>query len=368
MDGLNVHAALIDELHAHKTRGTYDVLDTATGSRRQPLIVSITTSGYDRESLCWEQNEYTKKILEGVIEDDTFFGIIYTLDEEDDWQDETNWIKANPNLGISKKWDDMKRKSKRAKEMPSALNTFLRKELDIWTQASTRWVPFDHWNNCGQAVDPDGLRGRMCYGGLDLSSNIDISAWVLVFPPAASKGAWHVLCRFFIPEENIIERVRKDQVPYDAWVREGYITTTPGNVIDYDWIIHQIDEDAQRYDIREVAFDRWGAAKIQTTLMDMGGDDWLVQFGQGYRSMSPAMKETEKLILAEQLAHGNNPVLNWMASNLVVREDPAGNIKPDKEKSKEKIDGMVAMVMAIDRASRHQDTGSIYEERGMLEI
>jgi phage terminase large subunit-like protein len=376
MDGLNVHGAIADEVHAHKSRDTWDKLETATGSRRQPLMWAITTAGFDRQSLCYQQHEYTEKILDGVIEDDSWFGIIYTLDQrrdgdpesvqDDDWQDEANWIKANPNLGVSKKWDDMRRKAMRAKEMPAALNAFLRLELDIWTQAETKWVSREHWDACGKAVDADGLRGRTCYGGLDLSSTTDVTALVYVFPPQTDEDDYQVLCRFFIPEESMHERVRRDRVPYDAWVRQGFITATPGNVIDYEWILAQVDEDMQAYDVKQIAFDRWGASRIQTQLMERGDEEFLVQFGQGFRSMSPPMKELEKLILGHKLAHGNNPVLGWMADNLVAREDPAGNIKPDKEKSTEKIDGMVAMIMALDRATRHEPPKrSIYEERGL---
>jgi len=368
LDGLNVHGALVDEVHAHKTRAVWDAIETATGSRRQPLMFAITTAGYDRTSLCYEQHEYTEKILDGVIEDDSWFGVIYTLDEgeDGDWENEALWVKANPNLEVSKKLDDMRRKAARAREMPSALNAFLRLELDMWTQVETKWINLEHWRACGQAVDADGLRGRTCYAGLDLSSNIDVSAFLLVFPPQADGDDYQVLARFWIPEEAMIERSRRDRVPYDVWVRQGFITATPGNVIDYAWILHQIDQDAQAYDIHELAFDRWGATKIQTELMERGGEDWLVQFGQGYVSMNPPMRELERLTLEHKLAHGNNPVLTWMANNLVVRTDPAGNIKPDKAKSLEKVDGMVALVMALDRALRHEPPKrSVYEERGL---
>jgi phage terminase large subunit-like protein len=368
MDGLNVHGAIIDEVHAHKDRRVWDVLETATGSRRQPLMFAITTAGYDRQSLCFEQHEYAEKILSRIIQDDSFFGIIFTLDEGDDWQDESVWIKANPNLGISKKIDDMRRLAGQAREIPSKLFAFLRLHLNIWTQSETKWVPLEHWQACGKAVDAAGLRGRTCYGGLDLSSTSDITAFLLVFPPQADGDDFQVLCHFWIPEEAMIERSRRDRVPYDAWVRQGYIMATPGNVIDYDFILSQVDEDMQAYDLQEVAFDRWGATKIAQDLTELGGEEFMVQFGQGFASMSPPMKELEKLILSHQLAHGNNPVLNWMADNLVARQDPAGNIKPDKEKSIEKIDGMVSLIMGLDRAIRHQDSGSIYETRGVLTL
>jgi phage terminase large subunit-like protein len=366
MDGLNVHGAIVDEVHAHKTRDTWDVIETATGTRRQPLMFAITTAGFDRETLCFKQHEYTEKILDGVLQDDSWFGMTYALDEGDEWENENVWVKANPNLGISKKWDDMRRKAMRAKEMPSALNAFLRLELDVWTQAETKWIPREHWKQCGQAVDADGLRGRTCYAGLDLSSNVDISALVLVFPPQADEDSYQVISRFWIPEEAMIQRARRDRVPYPVWVRQGYCKATPGNVIDYAFILAEVDELAQAYDIQELAFDRWGATKIQTDLAERGGEDWLVQFGQGYVSMNPPMRELERLILEHKLAHGNNPVLTWMADNLVVRQDPAGNLKPDKEKSIEKIDGMVALVMALDRALRHEaPRRSVYEDRGL---
>jgi len=366
MDGLNVHGAIIDELHAHKTRDLVDILETAQSARRNPLQFEITTAGYDRESICWEHHEYTEKVLSGVIEDDRWFGIIYTIDTDDDWQDESVWRKANPNIGISKKIDYMRQQAQRAREIPSQLNAFLRLDLDVWTQSETKWVNLEHWKLCGQAIDANGLRGRRCYGGLDLSSTTDVSAFVLVFPPERSDDPYQVLCRFWIPEDSMHERSRRDRVPYDAWVRQGYMVATPGNVIDYDYILAQIDEDAQMYDLQEIAFDRWGATKIVQELQEMGLT--VVQFGQGFASMSAPMKELEKLILSHKLAHGNNPVLAWMADNLVAAVDPAGNIKPDKQRSIEKIDGMVALIMALDRALRHDDSGSVYEERGILTL
>lgn len=250
--------------------------------------------------------------------------------------------------------------------MPAALNVFLRKELNLWTQSETKWIDHQSWRACGQPIAVEALRGRACFGGLDLSSNTDLSAFVLVFPPDDPNGLYQALCRFWIPLDNVHKRVHDDRVPYDAWIREGYITPTPGNVIDYDFILAQIDRDAQAFDIKEVAFDRWGASRIQTQLMELGGPEWLVQFGQGFVSMSPPMKELERLLLSGRLAHGNHPVLTWMASNLVAVQDAAGNLKPDKEKSRERIDGMVALIMGLDRALRHGNAPrSVYEKRGL---
>jgi len=376
MDGLNVHASVVDELHAHKTRDVWDLLETATGARRQPLMLAITTAGTDRQTICYTLHDYVEKILARVLDDDSMFGIIYTLDDEekdadgnvmqpaDDWQDETKWIKANPNLGVSVKLEDLRERAAQASEIASSLNSFLRLRLNKWTQSVSRWVAPHRWRAAAGAVDAEGLRGRTCYGGLDLSSTTDISALVLVFPPDVDGDPYRVICRFWIPEENMRLRSRRDKVPYDTWVRQGFVVATPGDVIDYDFIVAEVDDLAQRYDIGEIAFDRWGATKIYQKLEEERMT--MVQFGQGFASMSPPMKELEKLILSGHLAHGGNPVLTWMADNLVARQDPAGNIKPDKERSTEKIDGMVALIMALDRAIRHAP--SIYDSQGVREI
>mgnify|MGYP001181031095 FL=1 len=365
LDGLNIHAAIVDEIHAHKSRDVWDRLETATGARRQPLMLGITTAGYDRESLCWELHEYLQKILEQIVADDTFFGMIFSIDEGDDWADPDVWIKANPNLGVSKKVDDLVRKAKRAQEIPSSLNSFLRLELDIWTESESVWLSMEHWQACGGAVDADGLRGRTCYMGLDLSSNVDISAYALVFPPQQEDDPYQVLMRFFIPEEGMKNRSHNDRVPYDVWVRQGYITATGGNVIDYEYILSQIDEDAQKYDIAGVAFDRWGATQVSLRLADAGLA--VAAFGQGFASMSAPTKALENLILGHELAHGHNPVLTWMAANAVTEEDAAGNIKVSKRRSREKIDGIVALVMGLDLALRSGGS-SVYEERGIIWI
>jgi|DewCreStandDraft_4_1066084.scaffolds.fasta_scaffold03948_2 phage terminase large subunit-like protein len=365
LDGLNVHGAIIDELHAHKNRSMFDVLDTATGSRRQPLLFGITTAGFDRQSLCFQLDEYARKILDNIIEDDSFFGLIYTLDDDDDWQDERNWLKSNPNLGVSKKLDDIRRKFNTAREMPAAQNSFLRLELNVWTQSETKWLPLSDWQACGAlTVDVAALRGRPCWAGLDLSSTSDLTAFVLVFPPASSNGVYAVIPRFFVPEENILKRARADRVPYDVWRKSGYLIATPGNVIDYDWVFAQIERDARQYDIREIAFDRWGAARVASELQKRGLT--MVEFGQGFASMSPPMKDVEELIKKRRLAHMNHPVLTWCADNVVAVEDPAGNIKPDKSRSREKIDGFVAMLMALDRAMRNIGrVTSVYQTHGV---
>lgn len=368
-DGLNVHGVIADELHAWKSREMWDVLETATGSREQPMIIAITTAGIDRRSVCYEKHEYSRKVLEGwkdgSFEDDTWFGIIYTLDEGDDWRDESCWIKANPNLGVSKYLDDLQMKAKRAGEMSSMLNNFLRRELNVWVQGEVKWMPMDLWRQCAGNIPAlemaKRLKGMTCYGALDLSSTSDITAFVLVF--IDEDDNIYVLCRFWIPEDNMLLRSRDDGVHYQKWVEQGYIEATPGNVIDYEYIFEQIEQDLDTFDIDQIAFDRWGAARVVQVLESKGAT--MVQFGQGFASMNPPMKELERVVLSKKIHHGGNPVLTWMADNLVARVDPAGNIKPDKEKSREKIDGIVALIMAMDLALRHPESKSVYEKRGI---
>ena len=369
MDGLNVHGVIADEVHAWKGRDTWDVLETATGSRRQPLMIAITTAGYDRQSLCYQLHDYCEKVVNGVVQDDSFFGMIYTLDDGDDWEDEANWIKANPNLGVSKKLDDMRRMARRAKEIPGQLNAFLRLHLNIWTQAASRWISREAWDACGALPVPSGadLAGRRCYGGLDLSSTTDITAWVLAFPPIYENEPFWILPRFWIPEEAIHLRSKRDRVPYEAWVRGGLVETTPGATVDYDWIEHQILEDAAVYDLVECAFDPWNATSVSNHLIDEGVE--MVEFRQGFVSMNPAMKALEVAILGREIGHGDNPVLRWMIDNFVAKSDPAGNLKPDKERSIEKIDGIVALIMGYYRATlRGGKPESIYKTRGIRVI
>ena len=368
LDGLNVHGAICDELHAWKGRELWDVLETAMGARRQPLMVAITTAGSDRQSLCRQLHDYTQKVGAGVVDDDSFFGMIYTLDEGDEWDDEGAWAKANPNLGVSKSLDDMRRLAARAREMPAQLNAFLRLHLDVWTQSESRWIDPGVWAGCNLGpVDEGELAGRVCYGGLDLSTTTDISALVWVFPPPAGGDAgapFVVLPRFWVPEENMMQRSRNDRVPYEAWARAGLVTPTPGNVIDYAFILDQVAKDVARFGVKEIAFDRWGATALVTQMQERGWQ--VVEFGQGFASMSAPMKELEKLALSRRLNHGGNPVLAWMADNVTASVDPAGNVKPDKGKSRERIDGIVALIMGLDRALRAKGTGeSVYARRGL---
>jgi phage terminase large subunit-like protein len=352
LDGLNPHGNIVDELHAHKDRGVWDVLDTAMGARRQPLTLAITTAGvYESESIGWLQHEHAVKVLEGVVEDDAFFAFVAAADEGDDWAVEETWQKANPNYGVSVKPEYLKAQSEKAATQPSFLNTFLRLHLDRWTQQRDRWLTIEHWNACEADLARAeyeqrevSLLGMPCYGAFDLSTKLDISALVLFFPDTNT-----LLCRFWVPEENIMERARRDRVPYDAWVRDGWLKATHGNVIDYEFIKQEVIALAARYDLREIGFDPWNATQIATQL---GGDEGLalVEVRQGYKTLSEPAKEFEKLVVSKALRHGGHPVLRWMVSNVAIRTDPNGNIAPDKAASSDRIDGVVASIMALSRA------------------
>lgn len=365
MDGLDPHAALIDELHAHKTRDTYDVLKTAFGGRRQPLLISITTAGvYRPESIGWEQHDHAVKVLEGAIEDDEFFAYITNAEPEDDWTDPAVWARANPNLGISPKYDYIRAQCEKAKQTPGFVNTFLRLHLNIWTASVSRWLSMAQWAKGNIESDPNALLGQPCYAGLDLSSTKDTTALALMFPDG--NGKIDILMWFWIPADNIIERERRDRVPYSAWVRDGYIAETPGNRVDYAFIRATLKDLADKYDIQEVSYDPWNASQLVTWLMADGFT--MIPMRQGFVSMNAPAKEFESLVAAGNLAHGGNPVLRWQASNVSTVTDDAGNIKPSKKASTEKIDGIVAGIMALDRIIRHQDDTSVYEERGLLTI
>lgn len=371
--GFNASGIIFDELHAQPNRELWDVLNTSTGARRQPLLFQITTAGYDRNSICYEQHDYAEKVLAGVIDDPTFFAYIAKADDADDWTRPETWQKANPGLGVTVRADYLRDECRRAQETPAYENTFRRLHLNQWTRQETRWLPLERWDRCAGPLDVAGLRGRACYAGLDLASTTDIAALVLVFPRAADVAAedaagpltvFDVLPFFWIPEDAMRERSHRDRVPYDVWVRQGLIEATPGNVIDYRAIMERFDVLAQTYDIREVGFDRWGSTQLITEMMEAGLT--VVPIGQGFASMSAPTKELLNLVLAGRVQHGGNPVLRWMADNMVVRTDPAGNLKPDKGKSSEKIDGMVALVMAIDRATRNQAQGGSYDDGGLF--
>jgi phage terminase large subunit-like protein len=362
--GLNAHGVIFDELHAQPNRELWDVLVTSTGARRQPMLVAITTAGYDRNSICWEQHEYARQVSEGLIDDPAFFAYIAAADPGDDWADPVTWAKANPGLGVTVKVDYLAGEVERAKASPAYQNAFRRLHLNQWTSQESRFIDMTAWDACNTPL-PD-LSGRACMAGLDLASTTDLAALVLVFPPKRDNEPYWVLPRFYIPAQNMIERVRRDRVPYDVWVRQGLIVATEGNVIDYAAIRQDLAQLGAKYKLQEIAFDPWNATQFATQLEEDGFV--MVQFRQGFASMSGPTKELLRLVLSEDLAHGGNAVLRWMADNLAVRQDPAGNIKPDKAKSTQRIDGMVALVMATGRALSGGESESVYEGQGIRMI
>lgn len=365
--GLNVHGVIFDELHAQPNRELYDVMTKGSGdARMQPLFFLITTAGTDRNSICYEVHQKADDILRGKKFDPTFYPVIYGIKDEDNWSLEENWYKANPSLGHTIPIEKVRDAFNSAKENPAEENIFRQLRLNQWVKQSVRWMPMDIWEKCSFAVDIDKLRGRECYGGLDLSSSNDITAFVLIFPPIADDDKYYVLPFFWIPEENLKLRVRRDHVPYDIWAKQGVLKTTEGNVIHYGFIEKFIEELGKKYNIKQIAFDRWGAVQMVQNLEGLGFT--VVPFGQGYKDMSPPTKELMKISLEGKIAHGEHPVLSWMMDNVYVRTDPAGNIKPDKEKSTEKIDGVVALIMALDRAIRKEIKENVYEKRGMRSL
>jgi len=387
LDGLNTHCGLGDELHEHHDKSVWEKVKTSTGSRRQSLLIGITTAGVGHDSFCHSLRKTAERILKRDQDNDSFFAFIACADDETKWDDPKEWAKANPSLGVSVKEKVLRDEYLLAKNNPDELNDFLRYHLNIWTEKLRVWMPMgkDGWTSPAcmgtDAEFPDAkvlreellekLKGRVCCGGLDLSSTIDLTAFVLVFPPTAevterdpkdktkhivvtpADPHWYVVPFFWIPELNVETRSKRDHVRYDVWTREGFIATTPGNAVDYAPVRLKILELAKDYDIREIAFDRWGSAEIVQFLMNEGMT--VNKCGQGMQSMSEPMKSLLKLVLKGEIVHAANPVLRWNAANTVVEQDAAGGIKPDKETSPEKIDGIVATVMALSRAELYKD-------------
>jgi len=365
--GFNVHGVVFDELHAQPNRQLYDVMTKGSGdARKQPLFFLITTAGTDRNSICYEVHQKAVDILRGKKKDPTFYPVIYSIEDGEDWSDEKVWYRVNPSLGHTIDIEKVRAAYQSARENPAEENLFRQLRLNQWVKQSVRWMPMETWEKCAHPVDPEKLKGRVCFGGLDLSSTIDITACGLVFPPILGDDKYYVLPYFWLPEETLDLRVRRDHVPYDIWQQQGHLLTTEGNVIHYGFIEKFIEDLNTEYHIKEIAFDRWGAVQMVQNLEGAGFT--VVPFGQGFKDMSPPTKELMKLTLEGKIAHGGHPVLSWMIDNIYVQTDPAGNIKPDKAKSMEKIDGAVALIMALDRCIRNEGRTetSIYDERGLI--
>jgi len=365
--GLNVSGLVLDEVHTQPNRKLYDVLTKGSGdAREQPLYFLITTAGTDKESICYELHSKAMDIMAGRKIDHTFYPVVYGLTDDEDWKDEANWYKANPSLGQTIQIERVRDAFREAIDNPAEENVFKQLRLNMWVSSLTRFIPEQIYDLGNEPINVEALKGRDCYGGLDLSSTGDITAFVLMFPPRNDSEKYVMLPFFWIPEDTIPIRVRRASVPYDVWYKQGYLNATEGNVIHYGFIEKYIEELGKQYHILEIAFDRWGAVQMTQDLEGMGFT--VVPFGQGYASMSPPTKEFYKLLMEGQIIHGGNPVMKWMSGNVVVDTDPAGNIKCTKARSLEKIDGIVAAIMALDRCIRHENTGSVYDERGIFFI
>ena len=346
--GGSPHGVIFDELHVQPNRDLWDVLQTGKIKRRQPLTVAITTAGFDKHSICYEQRQWAEKVRDGIVNDPEFLPCIYAADLTDDWTSPDTWRKANPNLGVSIQEEDIAKECAKAKEIPGYENTFKRLHLNLWTETDVRWLTLESWRK-GNAALPD-LTGEPCWCGLDLSTTTDLSAFAMAFP--RPDGGYYLVVKCWAPQERARQRAKRDRVPYLEWAQKGFLKLTPGDVVDYDVIRADINALAEIYQIQDIAIDRWNAAQITTQLQGDGLN--VAMFGQGYASMSPAAKEFEKLVIQGALQHGGNPLLEWMAMNVAIEQDAAGNIKPSKKKSTERIDGIVAAVMAVGRAATAQ--------------
>ena len=359
--GLNVSGLVFDELHSQPNRQLYDVLTKGSGdAREQPLYFLITTAGTDRESICYEVHMKALDLLKGTKIDPSFYPVVYGLADDQDWNDEANWYQANPSLGYTIKIDRVRDAYKEALENPAEENVFRQLRLDQWVGSTVAWIPEHVYDKGDLPIDMEKLKGRDCYAGLDLSSTSDITAFVMVFPPEVEGENYIVLPHFWLPRETLQLRVRRDHVPYDVWEKQGLFHITEGNVVDYNFVRKTINELGKEYHICEIGVDRWNATQLIT---DLDGDGFvMVPIGMGFKDMSPGMKELYKLLLEGKITHGGNPILRWMAGNVVAEIDAAENIKPSKKKATEKIDGIVALIMGLDRCIRHEMTGSVYDD------
>lgn len=373
LDGLNAHCALVDELHAHPSGELYSVLETSMGARRNPLIFSITTAGDDVSSFCYSQREYGERVLRGTLDDDSAFFYIASLDDGDDWRDPKLWPKANPNLGVTIRAEELAEKVEQAKEAPHRQNQIRRYRLNQWVRQTTRWLDLAKWDACAGELMPAELErsneGRIGFGGLDLASTTDVAALAIVFPPDdLDTGTFDVIWRYWIPEDGIVERSKQAKVPFNRWEAEGWILATPGGVTDYADIRSEIIHlGRERYAVKQIAFDPWNATSLSTELSEEGFE--MVKVGQNFSGISEAMKQLERLILSGRIRHGGHPVSRWMADNIEARERDGAirPVKPNSKMSTKKIDGMVALMMALDRAMRRApSTSSVYDERGLF--
>lgn len=361
LDGLNVHCGLIDELHAHKTREVFDVIETATGAREQALIWAITTAGSNRSGICYEQRTYLTKILDRVHPDETYFGIIYTIDDEDDWTDPAIWEKANPNYGVSVFPDDIERLCRKAQQMPSAQNNFLTKRLNVWVNADTAWMDMRAWDRCkDESLSPEDFEGEECVAAIDLASKVDIAAKVKVFKRGET---YYMFANYYLPEDRIEDSGNSQ---YAGWEIAGLLTTTAGNVIDYNYIEQDLLDDSSMFEVMEVPYDPMQATQFSTRMADEGFE--MVEMRPTVLNFSEPMKELEALVLKQNMKHNGDPIMSWMISNVVCHMDAKDNIYPRKERPENKIDGVIALIMALGRMMMREDKTNIYNKRSMRSV
>lgn len=368
--GYNVHCVVIDELHAQKDRELVDVLMTATGARRQPLVIHITTADFDRPSICNEKYEYATRVRDGVIDDPSFLPVIFEAPEGADWKSPATWRHANPNLGVSISEEYLARECQRAQDEPTYENTFKRLHLNIRTQQDVRWLSLERWDRGAGEITDAELAGVSCWGGLDIGSTRDLTSLCLLFPDIADDGSLAsdvVRARwwFWCPEERAREREKRDRVPYVTWARDGFVRMTPGDETDYAMVQADVLEILGGHHCVDLAVDRlFQGQQLCQNLSHEGVN--VIPFGQGFYSMAAPSQEFERRVNRGDFRHGDNPVARWMASNVAVEMDAAGNVKPSKKKSTERIDGIVTAVMALGRLmERDRQRGSVYDERGI---
>ena len=347
LDGLNPHAAIIDELHAHKTRAVYDVIETALGAREQPLLIIITTAGGDTAGICYEIRSYLIKVLERVVKDETFFGVIYTIDEGDQWDDPAVWPKANPNLNVSVKLDDMHRMATKARATPSAQNNFKTKRLNVWVQALSQWLAMEKWHACADpTLDIADFEDRDCFIGLDLATKIDIVSKVRLFPFTDDDDVtkFAIFGAHYIPEDTLQESTNSQ---YQGWADVGHLIATDGDVIDFQRLEDELIDDTNAYNVVDIGYDPWQATQLAQRLEERGAE--VTEFRQTVANFSEPMKEFDALVRQGRIVHNGDPVLTWMASNVVCKFDAKDNVFPRKERPENKIDGMVAAIIALGR-------------------
>lgn len=356
LDGLNPSGVLIDEIHKHKSRAVIDVLETALGSRRQPLLWMITTAGDDNpETPYAAENHYAWQVLEGVLEDDTTFVFITTIDKEDRWDDPVAWAKANPNLGVSVNLEYIREQARRAKNVPSALVSFKRLHLNVRTSDATKAIEAATWNaNNVEPIDVASLKGRKCYMALDLASKIDLASSIRLFEPLKPGDRWLCIARFWMPADEVEEKSDRDNAPYQRWIDEGWIHPTPGNIIDFATIQAQVLEDAAATPPEDIAVDPWNAYGMIPELQKEGMN--VFEFVQGLKSYTAPTKEFLAMLKAKSFDFGFNPVMAWNASNLHIQVDKNDNQMPTKKHSRGRIDGMTATIMAVGRALNTEST------------